>query len=108
MPERPRGPQGEVPERRLPATTEDNDGDGIPDGVDKCPDEAEDKDGFEDADGCPNPDNDGDGIPDGFDNCPNEPEDTDGFQDEDGCPIPTTTRTASPTPSTSARCSRRR
>ncbi len=66
----------------------DRDGDGIPDDIDKCPDEPEDKDGFQDADGCPDPDNDGDGIPDALDKCPNEPEDYDGFQDEDGCPDP--------------------
>ena len=42
----------------------DADGDGIQDSVDKCPNEPEDKDGFEDEDGCPDPDNDGDGIPD--------------------------------------------
>ncbi len=50
------------------------------------PNEAEDKDGFQDADGCPDPDNDGDGIPDAQDRCPNDPEDFDGFQDADGCP----------------------
>jgi len=66
----------------------DRDGDGIPDAVDACPDEPEDKDGFQDEDGCPDPDNDGDGIPDVSDQCPNEPEDKDGFQDEDGCPDP--------------------
>jgi len=64
----------------------DRDGDGIPDSVDACPDEPEDKDGFQDEDGCPDPDNDGDGIPDKDDQCPNEPEDKDGFQDQDGCP----------------------
>ena len=32
---------------------EGNDNDGILDADDKCPDEAEDKDGFEDEDGCP-------------------------------------------------------
>ena len=64
----------------------DRDGDGIPDSVDACPDEAEDKDGFQDEDGCPDPDNDGDGIPDAADQCPDEPEDKDGFQDSDGCP----------------------
>jgi outer membrane protein OmpA-like peptidoglycan-associated protein len=64
----------------------DHDGDGIPDSVDACPDEAEDKDGFQDEDGCPDPDNDGDGILDAQDQCPNEAEDKDGFQDEDGCP----------------------
>jgi len=64
----------------------DKDGDGIKDNVDKCPSEPEDKDGFQDEDGCPDPDNDGDGIPDVTDKCPMEPEDKDGFQDEDGCP----------------------
>src|SRR5580704_9728038 len=66
----------------------DSDGDGIPDDVDKCPNEPEDKDGFQDADGCPDPDNDNDGIPDAQDKCPNQAEDKDGFQDADGCPEP--------------------
>ncbi len=64
----------------------DQDGDGIPDDKDKCPTIAEDKDGFEDADGCPDPDNDGDKIPDEKDKCPNQPETVNGFQDADGCP----------------------
>lgn len=64
----------------------DRDGDGIKDDVDKCPDDPEDIDGFEDEDGCPDPDNDQDGIPDVDDQCPNEPEDRNGFEDEDGCP----------------------
>jgi OOP family OmpA-OmpF porin len=64
----------------------DTDGDGIPDDVDKCPKEAEDKDSFEDNDGCPDTDNDKDGVNDDIDKCPNEPEDKDGFQDDDGCP----------------------
>ena len=64
----------------------DHDGDGIPDSFDACSDEAEDKDGFQDEDGCADADNDGDGAPDGADDCPNEPEDKDGFQDNDGCP----------------------
>ena len=64
----------------------DRDGDGIKDDVDKCPDEPEDFDGFEDEDGCPDPDNDRDGIPDVDDKCPNEPETKNGYQDEDGCP----------------------
>ncbi|HVR62467.1 MAG TPA: OmpA family protein [Polyangia bacterium] len=66
----------------------DRDGDGITDDRDKCPDQPEDKDGFEDEDGCPDPDNDRDGIADAKDKCPNEPEDKDGFEDEDGCPDP--------------------
>jgi hypothetical protein len=64
----------------------DADGDGIPDSVDKCPNEPEDKDMFEDTDGCPDPDNDHDGIPDENDKCTLDPEDKDGFQDADGCP----------------------
>ncbi|MEA2701069.1 MAG: OmpA-OmpF porin, family [Myxococcales bacterium] len=69
-------------------TAGDRDGDGIPDNVDKCPNDPEDKDGFEDEDGCPDPDNDQDGIVDAKDKCPNQPEDKDGFEDEDGCPDP--------------------
>jgi outer membrane protein OmpA-like peptidoglycan-associated protein len=71
----------------------DSDLDGILDGKDRCEDQAEDKDGFQDEDGCPELDNDGDGIPDkddqggdNFDRCPNEPEDKDGYKDYDGCP----------------------
>ncbi|HSK02966.1 MAG TPA: OmpA family protein [Kofleriaceae bacterium] len=64
----------------------DLDGDGIKDDIDRCPTEPEDKDGFEDEDGCPDPDNDRDGLLDEDDRCPNIPEDHDGFQDEDGCP----------------------
>jgi outer membrane protein OmpA-like peptidoglycan-associated protein len=64
----------------------DRDGDGIKDDVDKCPDDPEDWDGFEDEDGCPDPDNDKDGIPDELDACPNEPETFNGYKDEDGCP----------------------
>ena len=66
----------------------DRDGDGIPDNRDLCPSEPEDRDGYRDDDGCPDPDNDGDTIPDVRDKCPNEPEDLDGFQDDDGCPDP--------------------
>jgi outer membrane protein OmpA-like peptidoglycan-associated protein len=73
---------------KAPPKIGDRDGDGILDNVDKCPDDPEDKDGFEDEDGCPDPDNDKDGIPDLKDKCPLEPEDKDGFQDEDGCPDP--------------------
>ncbi len=64
----------------------DPDKDGILGDADKCPSEPEDKDGFQDDDGCPDLDNDGDGIADAADKCPSEPEDVDGFQDDDGCP----------------------
>jgi len=64
----------------------DQDWDGVPDAKDRCPLEAEDRDGFEDEDGCPDLDNDKDGVPDAKDHCPQEAEDRDGFQDDDGCP----------------------
>jgi OOP family OmpA-OmpF porin len=70
------------------AESRDRDNDGIPDNQDRCPTAAEDRDGFEDADGCPDPDNDGDTILDKDDKCPNQAEDSDGFQDTDGCPDP--------------------
>jgi len=85
----------------------DRDGDGYDDGVDKCPDDPEDFDSFEDDDGCPDKDNDKDGVLDAVEynngrwssndkkvengreiDCRNEPEDMDGFEDEDGCPDP--------------------
>lgn len=66
--------------------TADTDMDGIADKSDKCPLKAEDKDGWEDSDGCPDPDNDGDGIFDTDDKCPNEAEVKNGFSDTDGCP----------------------
>ncbi len=69
-----------------PVAVKDSDGDGIPDDVDKCPNAPEDKDGFEDSDGCPDPDNDRDGIPDSIDKCPNEAETKNGIDDDDGCP----------------------
>ncbi|HEX2573536.1 MAG TPA: OmpA family protein [Polyangia bacterium] len=74
--------------RKLRIVTLDVDHDGIEDNVDKCPDDPEDKDGFEDQDGCPDPDNDQDGILDRQDKCPNAAEDKDGFEDQDGCPDP--------------------
>ena len=71
-----------------PPSEKDRDGDGIFDKSDRCPRIAEDKDGFEDSDGCIDPDNDKDGLLDAKDKCPNEPEDVDGFEDADGCPDP--------------------
>jgi len=74
----------------------DTDGDGCFDNVDRCPNEPEDRDGFEDEDCCPDPDNDQDGILDSVDQCPNHPEDKDGFQEEDGCPDPDNDRDGIP------------
>jgi hypothetical protein len=68
----------------IPAFDQDNDG--IPDVRDKCPNLPEDRDGFEDEDGCPDYDNDKDGIPDSVDVCPNAPEIHNGYKDDDGCP----------------------
>ncbi|HNN90995.1 MAG TPA: OmpA family protein [Pseudomonadota bacterium] len=65
---------------------EDSDRDGVPDDEDRCPLSAEDHDGFEDDDGCPDLDNDGDDIPDTQDRCPLEAETLNGVDDEDGCP----------------------
>src|SRR5262249_52485441 len=42
--------------------TRDRDKDGVPDNRDKCPDVPEDRDGYQDDDGCPDPDNDSDTI----------------------------------------------
>ncbi|MFI5297760.1 MAG: thrombospondin type 3 repeat-containing protein, partial [Polyangiales bacterium] len=101
---------------RFAPIARDTDGDGIADKYDLCPNEPEDKDGFQDADGCPDPgndndgvadkvdkcpdvaagphgidgcpdpDTDGDGIPDRLDKCPDKPEDLNGYEDTDGCP----------------------
>ncbi|MCB9738941.1 MAG: OmpA family protein [Deltaproteobacteria bacterium] len=64
----------------------DDDGDGLDRDEDVCPSEAEDFDGFEDADGCPDLDDDRDGIPDTEDKCRLVGETHNGFEDEDGCP----------------------
>jgi outer membrane protein OmpA-like peptidoglycan-associated protein len=64
----------------------DADGDGVKDDIDECKDQAEDMDGFEDANGCPDPDNDADGVLDDADECDDQKEDIDQFEDENGCP----------------------
>ncbi|MCP3059839.1 OmpA family protein [Myxococcus sp. K38C18041901] len=78
-------PEATAPLTLAPAPV-DTDKDGIIDSEDRCPNEPEDLDGFEDADGCPDPDNDKDGIPDTVDQCPLEAETINGVKDEDGCP----------------------
>jgi serine/threonine protein phosphatase PrpC len=86
-----------------PTLLPDQDGDGVPDYRDDCPDEPglpaldgcpdQDGDGVADRyDRCPDapgefegcPDSDGDGIHDGDDRCPNEP----GVPEHGGCPAP--------------------
>jgi hypothetical protein len=74
----------------------DGDGDGVPDAADRCPTEAEDRNGYQDHDGCPDErvrklliapnDADGDGVPDATDKCPLVAENRNDFEDEDGCP----------------------
>jgi len=77
----------------------DYDQDGIPNWIDACFAIAEDMDGYQDADGCPDTDNDMDGVCDpwappgqvactGSDSCPNVAEDIDSFHDANGCPDP--------------------
>ncbi len=58
----------------------DDDGDGVPNKLDKCPLEK----GVAENNGCPDVDSDGDGIPDRLDKCPNEP----GTAEYQGCPPP--------------------
>jgi OOP family OmpA-OmpF porin len=66
--------------------TSDPDNDGVVGDADKCANEAEDKDGFEDDNGCPDPDNDGDGVADASDQCATEAETMNQIDDTDGCP----------------------
>jgi outer membrane protein OmpA-like peptidoglycan-associated protein len=65
---------------------DDGDRDQLLDGADRCPAAAEDRDGFEDDDGCPDNDDDSDRIADADDRCPREPETANGHEDDDGCP----------------------
>jgi hypothetical protein len=64
----------------------DRDSDGIPDDVDECPDLPEDKDGIQDADGCPEDDADGDGVLDEQDACPLVPGEPSTDPHQNGCP----------------------
>ncbi len=76
------------PGKEAPPPAVDSDRDGLLDPQDRCPRAPEDRDGFEDQDGCPDPDNDRDGVLDVSDKCRNQPEDADQFEDEEGCPDP--------------------
>lgn len=67
--------------------SDDEDGDRVLAANDQCPAEPEDRDGVDDADGCPDvDDSDGDGIADASDHCHDAPEDGYGEQPGDGCP----------------------
>ncbi len=66
----------------------DQDGDSVPDHLDRCPQDRETINGWRDADGCPEEDTDQDGIPDRRDRCPREAETWNRFRDTDGCPEP--------------------
>ena len=66
----------------------DSDADGVPDDVDQCVFEKEDRDQYLDDDGCPEMDNDLDTLSDDVDACPLVAEDPDGQRDADGCPDP--------------------
>lgn len=73
---------------RYTPTSHDADHDGVTDAEDKCPDQPENRNGYEDRDGCPDeePDSDADGVPDSEDQCPTQKETINGIQDDDGCP----------------------
>jgi OOP family OmpA-OmpF porin len=84
---------GDAPARALASIawaprSHDLDKDTVDDDVDQCKELPEDKDGFQDEDGCPDLDNDDDGVPDAADKCGAVKEDEDGFDDGDGCPDP--------------------
>ncbi|WP_434300710.1 OmpA family protein [Corallococcus exiguus] len=82
QPEQPQQPT--QPQQQVVVSIEetDSDGDGVLDKDDPCPEQAEDVDGFQDQDGCPDPDNDGDGVLDAQDKCPLIP----GVAENNGCP----------------------
>jgi len=61
----------------------DSDSDALPDDIDSCALDPEDRDGFQDEDGCPDADNDGDGVVAKADQCPLEA----GAIEARGCPV---------------------
>ncbi len=66
----------------------DIDNDGVPDDVDQCPELPEDRDNYEDRDGCPEIDNDDDGVLDKEDACPNVAGVPSTDPKKNGCPQP--------------------
>ena len=98
-PEPPAPPALEEPPLPPPAAAPtDTDGDGIPDDADKCPDQPETKNAYEDDDGCPELDRDHDTFLDPVDHCPDQAETFDGVADDDGCPEPLPTKGKAPQP----------
>ena len=77
---------GLISESEMLLLGKDADKDGVLGEDDQCPSIEEDRDGFQDDDGCPDFDNDRDGIYDSQDKCPDQAEDFDNFEDKDGCP----------------------
>ncbi len=78
----PRRPE-RLSENQMPL---DSDDDGVPDHRDQCPDRDEDRDDFEDDDGCPDIDDDSDEVLDIVDRCRLAAEVRNGYRDSDGCP----------------------
>ncbi|HEX6245240.1 MAG TPA: OmpA family protein [Polyangiales bacterium] len=71
-----------LPAAEPPPTPRDRDGDTVVDASDACPDQPEDLDDFQDADGCADLDNDSDAVLDVEDACPAQA----GVVEERGCP----------------------
>jgi OmpA-OmpF porin, OOP family len=65
----------------------DLDRDGVQDDLDQCPEIPEDRDGYEDSDGCPDIDNDEDGVTDDEDACPRLPGEPSDDKKANGCPV---------------------
>jgi len=89
-PER-RPDEGEATVNVRRAPSDDTDRDGVSDTDDRCVTEPETRNGYQDADGCPDtagaPDDlDSDQVRGPADRCPEQAEDFDGFEDTDGCP----------------------
>ena len=90
------------PEEVVIPDVNDQDKDGVLDANDLCPLQIEDRDQYQDSDGCIDADNDQDNIPDARDKCPcvdaeytvdkcaSTKENYNGFADTDGCPDPET------------------
>lgn len=75
-------PRKEAAPPRAATAPADPDGDGLAAPADRCPNLAEDRDGWEDDDGCPDADDDGDGVLDSDDICVRVP----GTAATHGCP----------------------